>query len=59
MSADKPEQFYTSRSADFSETRIRDATLLADQGNGDLSENLRVFETPEGVVVYAATDRAE
>jgi len=57
MPADNPEQFYTGRSADFSETRIRDAALLADQGNGDLAENLHIFETPEGIVVYAATDR--
>ncbi len=55
MSIDKPD--HDQASTESSEKRIKDAALLADEGNGDLAENLRVFETPEGVVVYAATDR--
>ena len=36
---------------------IKNSELLADQGNGDLAENLKVFATSLGTEVYAATDR--
>lgn len=35
----------------------KDSIVLADQGDGDLAENLHIFETPAGIKVYAATDR--
>lgn len=35
----------------------KDNALLDNRGNGNLIKNLKVFETPEGIIVYAATDR--
>jgi hypothetical protein len=35
----------------------KEAAILDTQGNGNMAENLRVFETPEGIKVYAGTDR--